>query len=38
MNNLQIKLSPENIAENTERIKKYWETEVEPDIHSKEIL
>ena len=30
MNNLQIKLSPENIAENTERIKKYWETEVEP--------
>ncbi len=30
MTNLQIKLSGDNIAENTERIKKYWETEVEP--------
>ena len=30
MTNLQIKLSSENIIENTERIKKYWETEVEP--------
>jgi putative ABC transport system permease protein len=30
MNNLQIKLSGDHIAENTARIKKYWETEVEP--------
>ncbi|ASW75182.1 hypothetical protein IQ37_01000 [Chryseobacterium piperi] len=30
MTNLQIKLSGDHIAENTERIKKYWETEVEP--------
>ena len=30
MNNLQIKLSGDNIAENIARIKKYWETEVEP--------
>jgi putative ABC transport system permease protein len=28
--NLQIKLSGDNIAGNVERIKKYWETEVEP--------
>ncbi|WP_407479903.1 ABC transporter permease [Elizabethkingia miricola] len=30
MNNLQIKLSGDNITENIARIKKYWETEVEP--------
>lgn len=30
MNNLQIKLSGDNIFQNIERIKKYWETEVEP--------
>ena len=30
MTNMQIKLSGDNIAENTERIKKYWEAEVEP--------
>ncbi|MDR2235347.1 MAG: ABC transporter permease [Chryseobacterium sp.] len=30
MTNLQIKMSGDNIPENLERIKKYWETEVEP--------
>ena len=30
MTNVQIKLSPENMTENLARIKKYWETEVEP--------
>lgn len=30
MNNLQIKLSGDNISQNIERIKKYWEKEVEP--------
>ena len=28
--NLQIKLAPENMDENLAKIKKYWETEVEP--------
>ena len=30
LTNLQIKFSPDNIDENVSRVKKYWETEVEP--------